>query len=432
MTKPSSKGTGRALIAALIAGLLLALAAGCAPGQGVASPTAGPTALPASPTAAPTGPPTKAAEATASPTAAASPTLAPSPTAGPPAPFPTPNYFRAVFEPFFGEEGQVFVRGITAEGDGWKLDMQPIPISGAVWGGDYHLATNRFLYWDYSNTTGSGPANLSAGPLHLVDFAAGTDETLIDGPVVRAGWAPDGLAFAYILATPESYELHYRDPAGADRALAADVPHTFSISPNGARIAFTRESNYELETAPGVYVVEIATGAESQVSQVDRAGFGGVSAGWLPIWAPEGGSFILRAFGQPPQVFVYAAADGSWSHAIQQEALLAAFEAQVGGPPAGGASEVWCLSDELALYATNQLVTTVGPCSTEGPGFGPASHLAVFELDPASGQIAASRSLAMERTEEQGIQLAGWNAPGESVFAVLADQVLVLALTEAQ
>lgn len=113
--------------------------------------------------------------------------------------------------------------------------------------------------------------------------------------------------------------------------MALDVPREFTLSPDGSAVAFTRESGYGLPGKPGIYVVDITTGYQEMPSDVDRAGTGGTGSAWAPLWSPDGAGLLLRAYagGSNPGL-VWAARDGSWSHAFALDDLDRAAAAALG------------------------------------------------------------------------------------------------------
>jgi len=156
---------------------------------------------------------------------------------------------------------------------------------------DHSPVTGKLLHSSHFTNKGAGPANLSASDLWLYDITTKNDKLIFqDDNVVEAIWAPDGQDFAYLLATPTTYELHWRSVSGADRLLARDVAPTFSFSPDGKSIAFTRESGYKVGV-PGVYIVPVDGGPERKIGSADRMGMGSISD--LPLWSPDGQYLLL-------------------------------------------------------------------------------------------------------------------------------------------
>jgi hypothetical protein len=286
--------------------------------------------------------------------------------------------------------GSWVLRGIAHDGDSWVSAALPFPDGVDGMNAAYYPPIHQALVWVYTPGVGAGVANMAAGPLLLVDFNTQTAAPLVPGSVLSAGWAPNGQGFAYIRATDTTYELVYRDPAGADRVLAGDVPRELSFDPTGQSIAFTRESRYNLSGAPGIYVVDIASGAERQVSAVDRAGMGGSDAAWHIKWSPGGESLIMRAFAEGGgEQLAWAGAGGAWSHAVDFVDINAAASAALGIEDA-------CNNGELHLIGPTTLVLGAGPCPDEPlmGDFPEATHVAVLELDPASGALTPTSSVA--------------------------------------
>ena len=177
---------------------------------------------------------------------------------------------------------------------------------------DFAASTSRILYASHFANRGEGPANLAVADLWMADYPSGAAQVIIaTDTVVEALWAPDGQALAYILATPTRYELHWRTLVGDDHILATDLAPTWSISPSGDLIAFTRESGYESVGPAGLYVVPVAGGPEVKLSDVDRHGSGGIDD--RPSWSLDG-TLIALSHSDPANGrlgLVVAAADGS-------------------------------------------------------------------------------------------------------------------------
>jgi hypothetical protein len=280
------------------------------------------------------------------------------------------------------------LRGVVPDGDGWTDAELPLPEGVQATNADYDPRTHQALAWDYTPGVGAGPGNLASGPLVLIDFNTDTAATLIPERVVSARWASDGQGFAFLLATDETYELTWRDAAGTDHVLATDVPREFTFAPDGSAIAFTRESGYSLATAPGLYVVDIATGEERMLSDVDRAGTGGSGPGWAPIWSPGSESVLLRAYADASERIIWADAGGAWTQTITLSDLNAAAGAELG-------IEDTCTNEEFFLTGPTTVVFGAGECP-EHPlmgAFPEASHVVAVELDPASGALTPAGSV---------------------------------------
>ena len=197
----------------------------------------------------------------------------------------------------------------------WELTgdeavQRQIPVELGVYF-DYAAATDRLLYGSHFPSAGAGPGNVSVTDLWMLTVENGIAAPIfIDDEIVEALWAPSGEAFAYIRATADNYELRWRTSTSEDRLLASDVAFTFSIAPGGDRVAFTRESTYGVGGEPGLYVVDIATGTEQQLADIDRAGSGSLEE--RPIWSPLGDYVILALNSQGENNgLIRSATDGS-------------------------------------------------------------------------------------------------------------------------
>ena len=396
-----------------------------------------PTAV--SPQAEPASRPTVIATAVAQPTETSTqeptavPTELPTPTIVRATAVPDPTTFTRRFDRFLPfahpEGGSNSLTGLVRQGDGWQLERVPYPPGlyveelGYALGtdsvdSDYAVATDRLLTWSFAG--GAGPGNLAVGQLFIVNVATEAAEIVADN-VVSAGWAPNGLDFAYILATDETYELRWRTAAGEDRLLAVDVPHTLKVSPDGRFVAFTRESHYEVDdTPPGLYIVEIATGFETQLSTLDRAGYGGSGLFWKPHWTSDSSQLFLyagydddRASEPHPAGYVWAATDGSFSHFLPDSAFLELFDEPIREP------EHYHCMDSPPLFAASKLVVGMGECPPFG-GIPEVSQPVTFTLNPQTGAIALTNKLIVPNTA----QLLTWDIPGESVLILYGDEVI--------
>lgn len=235
--------------------------------------------------------------------ASASPTPQP-PTVTPTVPAPEPT----LYMPYTGGGDQIWVLG---EGQPYQRTL-PVRV-GEFYG--YSAATNRILMAAQWGDHGAGPGNVSVSDLSLLDLTTGQVTTLLSDNVVEALLAPDGVSLAYILATPATYELHWRGSDGLDRTLASNVTFTWSIAPTGGAVAFTRETGYEIPIDPGFYVVQLDSGTEIKLSDVDKSGTGSISD--FPYWSSDGTQVILSHYGGPGEArIVLAHADGSETHML--------------------------------------------------------------------------------------------------------------------
>ncbi|HXF64155.1 MAG TPA: serine hydrolase [Caldilineaceae bacterium] len=191
---------------------------------------------------------------------------------------------------------------------------------------DYAPATDRILYGSRFPAEGAGPGHVAVSDLWVLEMDRGQTEPILpEREVVEALWAPDGQSFAYVRATEETYELRWRTLDGEDRLLAADVAFTFSVSPGGEQVAFTRESGYGVGSEPGLYVVEVASGEERRLSDTDREGNGSIDD--RPVWSPDGDYLILPATGPDGDwILLLAAVDGSGDTPIEFDPALATEE----------------------------------------------------------------------------------------------------------
>ncbi|MEZ4590784.1 MAG: hypothetical protein R3D55_06535 [Chloroflexota bacterium] len=371
--------------------------------------------------------------------ATAVPTLPPTPTIVAETAVPEPTTFTPRFDRFLPfanpEGGSSSLTGLVRQGDGWQLERVPYPTGlynkelgypiSASWGdSDYAVATDRLLSLTVGG--GAGPSNLAVGQLFIVNLATEEIEVLFDN-VVSAGWAPNGLDFAYILATADTYELRWRTAAGEDTLLAVDVPHTLKVSPDGRFVAVTRESHYEVDgTPPGLYVVEIETGRETQISPLDRAGYGGTGPFYKPHWTPDSSQVFQFAYGNDGRSetpfetgYIWAAADGSFSHLLP----LTSFTAFFVDEPLDNPELVRCVGGP-ALVAPNQMVLPVGECQPMGPANPETAQFAVFSLDSQSGEVVLTAVLPTPNTA----QLLTWDTPGESVLILDNGKIISLEI----
>lgn len=317
--------------------------------------------------------------------------------------------------------GQLF--GLVRQGDGWQVESVHYPVDSYSTNSDYAPASDRLLVWH--SLKGVGPGSIAAGPLTIIDLTTHAQQTVVSDNVVSAGWAPDGLDFAYILATPDSYELFWQSAAGEDTQLAIDVPHSLRVSPDGRFVAFTRESHYGLTSAvPGLYVVNVETGEEIQVSTLDRAGYGGAGPFWKPIWSPDSSQLILYAAADNDRApvphetgYAWAAADGSFSHFLPESAFLAYYDEPISTP-----ANVPCLGTP-PLFAANRLVLRVGECQPMMSEPESATTI-VFGMDPQTGTVTRQQIL----TIPADVELLAWDVPGESLFVRQDGQVTTLSI----
>lgn len=277
---------------------------------------------------------------------------------------------------------------------------------------DCTAVTDRLLYGSHFPDQGAGPGQVSVTDLWLLDLATEEAEPIFnEDVVVEALWAPDGESFAYIRATDKSYELRWHslaaDDTNADRLLATDVAFTFSVSPSGKQVAFTRESGYGLDVQPGLYVVDVATGEEMRLAEVDRAGTGGIDD--RPTWSPSGDYVILPLTGLGEgNGLLRAATDGSGATMLTFDPALA--------------EEAWYefLPTNLIWAEPPQLLGTAFLTSPTVP-MGGDPFVIRYQLNETLDTIVDGAIVA-------GGVLIGWDVPGESVWVQMDDQVQSVAL----
>jgi hypothetical protein len=261
---------------------------------------------------------------------------------------------------------------------------------------DYAPSTASILYASHFANQGAGPANLAVSDLWMADYPSGAAQAVIvTESIVEAFWNPDGQALAYILATPTRYELHWRTLDGDDRILATDLAPTWSISPAGDWIAFTRETGYESVGPPGLYVVPVAGGPEIKLSDADRHGSG--SIGDRPDWSLDG-THIALSYSDPDagrMGLIIAAADGSASADVIFAPGVALDIVTGGMPP----SVLWH-PDGRHL---------VGPGGAFY-GMGGPQDVVLFELDPTLATIVSGTAFG------KAGMVVDWSTPGSSVW----------------
>jgi hypothetical protein len=292
---------------------------------------------------------------------------------------------------------------LVRQGYEWQLASIAYPSNVYANDSDYAPATNWLLSWTF--TGGAGPSDLAVGRLTVTDLSTQAKEVVLPDNVVSAGWAPNGLDFAYIMAVPDTYELRWRAATGEDKLLAVDVPHTLRISPDGRSVAFTRESSYGLAADPGLYVVEIETGTETQVSPL------------LLLYAVADTD---RAAISHEAGYAWAAADGSFAHFLPESAFLAHFDEPPQEPDA-----IPCLSKQM-LFASGRMVLGVGEChpmAQEGPASGQPAY---YALNAKTGDVALVDTPSLYPSAE----LLTWDKPGESVLLQEDGRVISRTLME--
>jgi hypothetical protein len=335
------------------------------------------------------------AEGTDSDVASPVPSDAPGlPTAEPAQPAtPTiPAALETLYAPYTSSSQQAWRLG---PGEPMQVEL-PVPI-GSFYG--YSPSTDRILFAQTFSTHGAGPGPISVSDLAILDLGTGEVQVLLPDNVVEALWAPNGIDLAYILATPTTFELHWRNAAGDDRILARDVTFSWAISPAGDAVAFTRESRYALTIEPGLYVVGVDDGVEVKVSDADAQGYGSISD--QPTWSPDSAWVALAIWASDPTRVSLARADGSGAVDLQVDPAL---------------DGEWWATAALASFLWHpdgeHLVAAPAVSQTEMGGPVP---LVLYTLDVETGMLSEGRLIA-----EVG-SLIGWDVPGQSLWVASID-----------
>ena len=316
----------------------------------------------------------------------------------PPEPSPTPEPTAFPLRPAF-----VWMCYHCGGTEAWRLGPGAparitLPVSVGQFYGYSHVS-DRIAYAQVFADHGAGPGNLAVSDLSLLTVATGEVITLFPDNVVEALWSPDGLHLAYVLATDTTYELRVRDLSGEDRLLARDVSFSWSFSPSGDAIAFTRESGYETPGSPGLYVVSLRTGAEVRLSDVDKSGTGGIED--RPVWTLDGEYVVLCHWGGPaPPRIVMAPADGSASWDITLDESM---------------SSEWWYTPSISGLLWFPDGTQVLALPTASMEMGGPPPLILFTYNAATHTFGG------------GIQLGtvngfvDWDVPGESLWVLAVD-----------
>jgi len=287
----------------------------------------------------------------------------------------------------------------------WQLSPGPprlirLPASMGEYYG-YSPQSNRILMAAEFGDHGAGPGNVSVSDLSILNLGTGQVTQVFPDNVVEAEWGPDGTSFAYILATPVSYELRWRTEGGEDHLLASDVSFTWSVSPSGKVIAFTRETGYELDEAPGLFVVTVPDGRITKLSDADKAGAGSIVD--RPAWSPDSREVIFSLWGADPIRLILARADGSRVFDLA---------------PDPAAADVWWSGmqiPEMLWFPDGEhvLVNTTAIHPDAGmDGMGGTRALVTYRIDRSEHRLADGRFVG------EAMGLIGWNVPGESFWSV--------------
>jgi hypothetical protein len=242
---------------------------------------------------------------------------------------------------------------------------------------------------------GAGPGNVSVSDLSILNLESESIEVLIDDFVVKALWSPGGDALAYILATDTTYELHWYTLDGGDRIVANDVSFTWSIAPSGQAVAFTRETGYEINITPGLYVVDLDSGQEVIIADMDKQGTGSIAD--QPHWSPDSSEVILSHWAGPENPrLILASADGSGSIDLSIDDRFASEM----GVASGVTDLIWDVDGQHLLVLSPMAENEMG-----GP-----SMLIRYRIDRDACILTDGIWIS-----EVG-SLIGWAEPGKSVW----------------
>ncbi len=270
---------------------------------------------------------------------------------------------------------------------------------------DYSPVNHCILFAiDFPNHgAGPGLVGVAVSDLSIAILDDGVVETLILDDVVEALWFPDGNAFAYILATDQTYELHWRSFDGVDQIVAKDVASTWSIAPSGQAVAFTRESGYDIEITPGLYIVDLDTGEEWMLADVDLQGWGSVND--RPFWSPDSSEVILSYWAGPEEArLILARVDGTASFdLVLSPQLENEWWATIRIP-----NIVWYPDGEHLVGASAIIYELDGP-----------DALVYYRIDRDTNTLVEGKLLAKVSDYED---LIGWAEPGVSVWAFVVGE----------
>ena len=268
---------------------------------------------------------------------------------------------------------------------------------------DANQKTMKVLHASQFPDHGAGPANLSVGDLLVYDIITQEDQVIFpEQNIVEALWAPNGQDFVYLKATDSTYELRWRSAAGEDRLLTTDVSPTFSISPDGQQVVFTRETGYKVGQ-PGVYIVSTDGSGERQIGFSDRQGSGGISD--QPLWSLDGKYVLLPvSYITAPLRSVLLATDGSVEQPlVYGEGVPAQFTEQEFVP------NLWLPDGEHVLG-----VQFAGMMS---PPY--AQEVAIGRLDRSSGKITNLVPVSWG-----ALSAFAWETPGQRAWLIGDDGTL--------
>jgi hypothetical protein len=312
---------------------------------------------------------------------------------------PAPNFDR-VWVPYFNRGNSIW---ILDEGQPYAYEL-PFHVGDFY---DYN-PVNHCLLLARKFPDHGDPASgkIAVSDLTMANLVDGDVETLISDDVRAALWFPDGETFAYILATDQTFELHRRSFDGVDQILVKDVAFKWSIAPSGQAVAFTRESGYGLVATPGLYVIDLETGEERMLSDVDVQGWGSIND--QPFWSPDSEEMIFSHWAGPDEPrLILARADGTMSYDIELSPEIEnEWWATVRTP-----NIIWHPDGEHLVVASEIAYEFDGP-----------DALVFYRLDRDRRMLVEGKYFAQITDFED---LIGWAKPGISVWVFFHSKGIV-------
>jgi hypothetical protein len=265
---------------------------------------------------------------------------------------------------------------------------------------DYDPASQRVLYASHFATVGAGPSNTAVSDLLTVELDGGSHQVWVaEDSVVEALWMPNGQDVVFVQASESDYELRLMGADGSSQTLAQHVAFTFSPSPDGMQIAFTRETGYGVDARPGLYILDVATGEERRISDFDRAGSGSIDD--RPTWSSDGRFILLPIYGEGGPTLLLARSDGTFDAPLDLSQMTS--------------DQDWNVEPALAaLWDTdNGSLITVAHSGLPGMDATP-EWIVRLTLAPDSATVVEGDTIA------EASALIGWNVPGRSIWVLEA------------
>jgi hypothetical protein len=275
---------------------------------------------------------------------------------------------------------------------------------------DWAPNTGKVLFADHFPDSGAGPGNKAVSNLFALDIASGQTETIIaESLVVNARWAENGEDFAYLLATPDTYELRVRRANGEDVLAAEGVNLIYAFRPDGGAIAFERKLHNDPGIDTSLHLYDFATGTETKIAEMDRSGGGSIYDEML--WAPDGGGFAIpfisagTDFDEGEGYAYVNVADGS----VTKIALAANLQAGDDSPLYTDVFSFWH-PDGSSIVGVR-----CGDCFQFPEN--PTSQVVLFHLDDARTAITAI-SVVYESEAYKTPEVLTWQQPGQSIWVI--------------